>query len=122
MHLSMIRIGEKDTSFAMEIWFVSNARLMVELAAPNRKSTQQVYPTINDCRRFRYIFYGSTCIQNLIRLLHHLEMAPSLTVTAYNQIENKILTESSRGYSRNGQIKPNITTPGYQISCPVPGN
>ena len=44
-----------------------------------------------------------------------------LTVTAYNQINNSILGESSRGNTRMGLAKPDIAAPGYQISCAVPG-
>ncbi|WP_333649824.1 S8 family serine peptidase, partial [Lacrimispora sp.] len=45
-----------------------------------------------------------------------------LTVTAYNQFNDSILAESSRGYTRNGLIKPDIAAPGYQIPCALPGN
>lgn len=34
-----------------------------------------------------------------------------LTVTAYNQMNNSILGESSRGYTRTGFIKPDIAAP-----------
>jgi subtilisin family serine protease len=44
-----------------------------------------------------------------------------LTVTAYNQINNSILGESSRGYTRIGLVKPDIAAPGYQLTCAVPG-
>ncbi len=45
-----------------------------------------------------------------------------LTVTAYNQLNDTIIPESSRGYTRLGQIKPDIGAPGYQLSCALPGN
>ncbi|WP_312446101.1 S8 family peptidase [Lacrimispora sp.] len=44
-----------------------------------------------------------------------------LTVTAYNQINNSTLGESSRGYTRIGLVKPDIAAPGYQLTCAVPG-
>lgn len=44
-----------------------------------------------------------------------------LTVTAYNQDNGSILGESSRGFSRSGQVKPDIAAPGYQITCAIPG-
>ena len=44
-----------------------------------------------------------------------------LTVTAYNQFNNSILVESSRGYTRMGFVKPDIAAPGYQLTCAVPG-
>lgn len=45
-----------------------------------------------------------------------------LTVTAYNQNNDSILQESSRGYTRLGAIKPNIAAPGYNLTCAVPDN
>ena len=45
-----------------------------------------------------------------------------LTVTAYNQLNDTIIPESSRGYTRLGQIKPDIGAPGYHLSCALPGN
>lgn len=46
--------------------------------------------------------------------------ADILTVAAYNPLTNSILPESGRGYSRIGGVKPDITAPGYQISCALP--
>lgn len=45
-----------------------------------------------------------------------------LTVTAYNQFNDSILIESSRGYARNNLVKPDISAPGYQIPCALPRN
>lgn len=45
-----------------------------------------------------------------------------LTVTAYNQYNDSVLPESGRGYTRTGYIKPDISAPGYQLPCAVPGN
>lgn len=45
-----------------------------------------------------------------------------LTVTAYNQNDNNILNESGRGYTRLGQIKPDVAAPGFQIPCAIPDN
>jgi subtilisin family serine protease len=45
-----------------------------------------------------------------------------LTVTAYNQLDNSILEESGRGYTRIGVVKPDIAAPGYLIPCAVPGD
>lgn len=46
----------------------------------------------------------------------------SLTVTAYNQIDNRIMQTSGRGYTRNNHIKPDIAAPGYQLPCALPSN
>ncbi|HCD46847.1 MAG TPA: peptidase S8 [Lachnoclostridium sp.] len=45
----------------------------------------------------------------------------ALTVTAYNQFDDSILAESGRGYSRFGEIVPDIAAPGYRIPCAIPG-
>lgn len=45
-----------------------------------------------------------------------------LTVTAYNQLNNNILNESSRGYTRLAQVKPDVGAPGYQLPCAIPDN
>lgn len=48
--------------------------------------------------------------------------ADILTVAAYNPLTNTILVESGRGYSSIGGVKPDITAPGYQLSCALPQN
>ncbi|SEU25066.1 Subtilase family protein [Lacrimispora sphenoides] len=45
-----------------------------------------------------------------------------LTVTAYNQFNDSILINSSRGFSTSGTVVPDLAAPGYQITCPLPGN
>ena len=45
-----------------------------------------------------------------------------LTVAAYNQFFDLILEESGRGYSRFGDVVPDIAAPGYRIPCAIPGN
>ena len=45
-----------------------------------------------------------------------------LTVTAYNQLNDTIINESSRGYTRLGQIKPDVAAPGFQVPCAIPDN
>lgn len=48
------------------------------------------------------------------------DTANLLTVAAYNQNTGSILAESSRGYTRLGQIKPDLAAPGYNIPCAIP--
>ncbi len=43
-----------------------------------------------------------------------------LTVAAYNQNDGTILNESSRGYTRIGLVKPDVSAPGYQLPCALP--
>lgn len=177
-----LRIGENDKLFSMEIWPYALGRLSVDISSPNRESTNQVYPTISDCRMFNFIFTPSNIWVNnfifeeetgdqliLVRFqdalpgvwrirIQSLDNAPlsfhvwlpsgnlisnetfflnpnpdttitspgnainQLTVTAYNQFNDSILLESSRGYTRNGLVKPDIAAPGYQIPCALPGN
>lgn len=177
-----LRVGTHDTMFSMEIWSYAPARLSIDVSSPNRESTQPVYPSFNQCRRFSFIFNQTTIFVNniifdessgdqliLLRFnnplpgIWHLRVQdpedepfsfhawlPSgnllsndtfflnsspdttitdpgntrhvLTVAAYNQLNDSILPESSRGYSRTGSIKPDIAAPGYQLTCAVPGN
>ena len=48
------------------------------------------------------------------------DTANLLTVAAYNQNNGSILAQSSRGYTRLGQIKPDVAAPGYNIPCAIP--
>ncbi|WP_349672645.1 S8 family peptidase [Lacrimispora sp.] len=177
-----LRIGDNDKEFWMEIWPYAPDRISIDISTPNRESTQRIYPSISDCRKFNFIFTQSVVWVNniifeeetgdqliLIRFLNpqpgvwslraqSLEnesfsfhcwlpsgsiisdntyfLAPNpdttitspgnganqLTVTAYNQFNDGILPESSRGYTRSGLVKPDIAAPGYQIPCAAPGN
>ena len=42
----------------------------------------------------------------------------SVTVTAYNQLNNGMLIASSRGFSANGTINPDIAAPGFMLKGP----
>lgn len=177
-----LRIGESDTMFSTEIWSFSPARLTIDISSPNRESTQPIFPTINQCRRFSFIFNQTTIYVNntileektgdqliLLRFnnplpgIWYLRIQASnndpfsfhawlpagdllstgtfflnsnpdttitspgntrhpLTVTAYNQNNGSILPASSRGYTRTGQIKPDIAAPGFQLTCAAPIN
>ncbi len=45
-----------------------------------------------------------------------------VTVTAYNQYDDSILIESSRGFSAAGVALPDLAAPGYRLTCPLPNN
>ncbi|MEY8353561.1 S8 family serine peptidase [Lachnospiraceae bacterium 54-53] len=45
-----------------------------------------------------------------------------LTITAYNQYNDSIVINSSRGFSVSDVIVPDLAAPGYQVTCPLPGN
>lgn len=174
-------IGENDHEFSFEIWS-SYARLSVEILAPNRETTQQIFPSLFNCRRFQFIFHNCILWVNniffeqdtgdqliLVRFhnalpgiwtirIRNLEneafsfhswlpaepllsdatyfIRPNpdttitspgnsyhpLTVTAYNQIDKRIIQASGRGYTRTGHIKPDLAAPGHQIPCALPQN
>lgn len=46
----------------------------------------------------------------------------STTVTAYNAATNSIYINASRGYTKNGNIKPDVAAPGVDVLVPLPGN
>lgn len=176
-----LRIGENDKMFSLEVWSYSLGRISIDISSPSRESTQQIYPSIGDCRIFNFVFTPTTIYVNnyifeeetgdqliFVRFqnttagiwrirIRSIENEPlsfhswlpsgnlisnqtffinsspdttitspgngrrQLTVTAYNQLNNSILGESSRGYTRIGLIKPDIAAPGYQLTCAVPG-
>lgn len=177
-----LRVGSNDKMFSMEIWSYAPARLSIDISSPNRESTQPVFPTFNQCRRFSFIFNQTTIYVNnilfeegdgdqliLLRFnnllpgiwylrvqnvenqpfsfnswlpsgnmisseTYFLNSNPDITLTApgngrhqmtvasYNYTNNSILQECSRGYTRTGEIKPDLAAPGYQLTCAVPGN
>ncbi|WP_312503517.1 S8 family peptidase [Lacrimispora sp.] len=177
-----LRVGSNDKMFSMEIWSYAPARLSVDISSPNRESTQPVFPTFNQCRRFSFIFNQTTIYVNniifeegngdqliLLRFnnllpgiwylrVQNIESEPfafhswlptgdmisretyflnsnpdttitspgngrhQLTVAGYNDTNNSILPESGRGYTRIGEIKPDLAAPGYQLTCAVPRN
>ncbi len=45
-----------------------------------------------------------------------------ITVGAYQARNNSISIDSSRGYTRKGRIKPDLTAPGVQVETVAPGN
>ncbi|WP_124068252.1 S8 family peptidase [Clostridium sp. E02] len=177
-----LRVGSGDSTFSMEIWTYSPARLTIDISSPNRESTQPVYPAMGQCRKFNFIFNQTIIYVNniifeeetgeqliLLRFSNplpgiwylrtqnpeeesfsfhswlpagdllsnetfFLNASPDttitepgnarhqLTVAAYNQLNDSILAESGRGYTRTGIIKPDIAAPGYELTCAVPGN
>lgn len=46
----------------------------------------------------------------------------SLTVTAYDSYQNSLFINSSRGFTRTGQLKPDIASPGVNVYGPVARN
>lgn len=54
-----LRVGENDKLFSVEIWPFAPARLAIEIIAPNRETTGQVFPALGECRRFAFVFNPS---------------------------------------------------------------
>lgn len=46
----------------------------------------------------------------------------AVTITAYNALSGNIYTNSSRGYTKNNNVKPDIAAPGENVLAPMPGN
>ena len=46
----------------------------------------------------------------------------AVTITAYNALTEGIYPNSSRGYTKNNYIKPEIAAPGENVLAPIPGN
>ncbi|WP_349947946.1 S8 family peptidase [Lacrimispora sp. BS-2] len=54
-----LRVGENDKLFSVELWPFAPARLAIEIIAPNRETTGQVFPALGECRRFAFVFNSS---------------------------------------------------------------
>lgn len=177
-----LRIGEEDGEFFCELWNHTPYRLTITITTPTSESTKTIYPRLNECREFNFVFESTVLYVNniileeesgaqliLLRFQHamkgvwsirvvnidnqpsvfdawlpsgsiistetyFLESTPDitvtnpgnarnpLTVTAYNQFNDSILIQSSRGFSASGEIVPDLAAPGYQLACPLPGN
>ena len=61
-----LRVGSDDSTFSMELWTYSPARLTIDISSPNRESTQPVYPAMGKCRKFNFIFNQTTIYVNNI--------------------------------------------------------
>ena len=46
----------------------------------------------------------------------------AVTITAYNVLTGGIYPNSSRGYTKNNNVKPDIAAPGENVVAPIPGN
>ena len=51
-----MRVSEQDRLFAMEIWAKIPARLAIEITSPTGESTNFIYPQIQSCLDFNFIF------------------------------------------------------------------
>lgn len=50
------------------------------------------------------------------------DSASVITAAAYNAYNNSLFLNSSRGYTRSGQIKPDLAAPGVNVLGPAPKN
>ncbi|MCC8067546.1 MAG: S8 family serine peptidase [Clostridiales bacterium] len=44
-----------------------------------------------------------------------------ISVSTWNAYTDSLYVHSGRGYTRDGQIRPDFSSPGVQVTCPVPG-
>lgn len=177
-----LKVSNKDKKFAMELWQRNPDRLALSMVSPTGEIIPNIYPELNECRKFDFIFEPSIVYINnfvsesqsgdqliLVRFENVLEgvwkfelsnvegnassfnvwlqsgdiistetfflasnpnttlTSPAntihpITVVAYNQSNDAILIESSRGYTRNNNIKPDMAAPGFEIVCALPDN
>lgn len=61
-----LNVDEKDSFFPMEIWVSSPYRLNLEVTSPNGEIIRNIYPRLNECRRFSFIFNTTTLWVNNI--------------------------------------------------------
>lgn len=55
-----LKVGSNEHQFSMEIWSKAPSILTVDISTPNRESSQQIYPTMGQCKKYDFIFTQST--------------------------------------------------------------
>jgi subtilisin family serine protease len=61
-----LKVGERDKGFSMEIWPYVAGRLSISIISPDRENTGQIFPTLDGCQKFDFIFSSSTVWVNNI--------------------------------------------------------
>lgn len=61
-----VRVGSNEPGFAMELWKSTPFRVSIDITSPTGEYIAQVYPTLRDCRVFRFIFEPTTIWLNNI--------------------------------------------------------
>lgn len=175
-----LRVDEQDKDFFFELWNHSPTRLAISISTPTGESTRVIYPRLQVCDEFNFIFESSILYVNnfiveeesgmqlilvrfkqagagiwVIRVVsidnksalfniwlpsgpiitrgtRFLESMPDITVTnpgntknplvvgAYNHYGDSILVESSRGFTTSNNIVPDLASPGFQLTGPLP--
>ncbi len=175
-----LRVGAKDKNFFFELWNHAPTRLGISISTPTGESTQIIYPRLQACNTFNFVFESSIIYVNnyimeeesgmqliLVRLqqaiagtwkirvvgldskpalfdiwlpsgsiitkdTYFMEAMPDITVTnpgntrnplvvsAYNQYSDSILVQSSRGFTTSGSVVPDLASPGFELTCPLP--
>lgn len=65
-HSFEMKVGEKESLFAMEIWTVLPARLSIKIKCPTGEYTRVIYPQLESCYSFDFVFEGSKiCVNNI---------------------------------------------------------
>lgn len=59
-----LRVGPQDKTFFFELWNQSPSRLAVTVVTPSGESTQVIYPKLQGCHIFHFIFEPSTLYIN----------------------------------------------------------
>ena len=55
-----VRVGKNEYGFAMEIWKSSPYKISVDITSPTGEYISQVFPTLRECRDFKFIFEPTT--------------------------------------------------------------
>ncbi len=56
-----LKVSSIDKKFGLEVWPYSPSRMTIEIITPNGESTQEVFPRLNECRKFTFV-YDSTVV------------------------------------------------------------
>lgn len=67
-HSFELKVGEQEGLFAMEIWTALPARLAIRIMCPTGEYTRVIYPQLESCYSFGFVFEGSRIWVNNITL------------------------------------------------------
>lgn len=128
-----LRVGSPDRLFAMEIWPYAPSRLSIAVSSPNGETTPLVYPRLNTCDYFNFVFnQGSLWINNInfeeetgeqLILLRFEDAFPGIWRFSLHNLENEPF--SFHSWLPSGDLisrETYFTQPNPDTTITSPGN
>ena len=137
-----IRVGENVSGFSMELWTDIPNTSSISIISPSGEDTSRIPFNSPAAGIWKIVIEPITVTDGQFHMwlpvtefidgeVYFLESDPYYTLTNpantqspvvvsyYNGTTNAVSQTSGRGYTRSGQIKPDLTAPGINIRGPV---